>query len=341
MGRIFLLYYDYKHTSGNHAGMAHLARALKASNPAIRLIRQPKQEYKGGWVPALLYTIGLAIYLRVVLRPNDRVVFFEYLSGDFGFQDTITRLLRRWGVRNRFSGIVHLGGEQLLELYKTTAGIRARLDRIDQAIVFGSSLATFLRQSVGYRKQIVSTYHYADVEYYQPAPEAAHGARPLQVLFLGSLKRNMEQLADIITRTGEGVVFHVCAGGKHYPQLAALPHVVMHAYMSEAQLRSLMQACDVNLSVFYDTVGSNAITSTLAVGLVQVASNVGSIADYGDETNSFLCDSPAEFVQAIRLVANDRNRLESMKQHARRKAEKISLANFVSEFNALFEPHVP
>lgn len=41
-----------------------------------------------------------------------------------------------------------------------------------------------------------------------------------------------------------------------------------------------MKQSDVSLNVMNDTVGSNVITTSLAVGLAVVASNVGSISDY-------------------------------------------------------------
>lgn len=338
MGRIYVLFYDYLHTSGNHAGMAHLARTLRHSNSRIRLIKHPIQEYKGGWIVALGYAWIMAVYLRLVLRSGDQVVFFEYLSGDFGFQDTIARLLRKWRVSNFFSGIVHLGGDQLLELYKSHAGIKERLDLIDRVLVFGSSLRFFLQEQVRYRGEVIQTFHYADVDYYKPLSEGPkdHNSR-LQVLFLGAIKRNIAQLADIIGRVGDGIDFHICVGKhKGYPQLSKFPQVTEYGYLNEGELLELMRRCDVNLSVFYDTVGSNAITGTLAVGLAQVASHVGSIEDYGDSSNAIWCDSTADFTVALRTLKDDPQRLQSMKLSARRMAERISLPQFVSYFNTLF-----
>lgn len=336
MGRIYLLYYDYRHTSGNHAGMAYLARALRASNRSIRLFKHPAQEYRGGWVFALVYAVCLAIYLKVVLRRDDQVVFFEYLSGDFGYQDTLARLLRKWGCQNTFSGIVHLGGQQLLDLYKNPSGIRKRLDALDRVLVFGSSLKVFLSDSIGYGKPVILTYHYADTDFYKPSTEPRDRGRRVQVLFLGRLKRDVDQLLDIIKRTRGIVDYHICGDIKWHARFKGLPNVSVYPPLSEEDLRSLMQVCDVNLSVFYDTVGSNAITSTLASGLVQVASHVGSIEDYGDPLNSFWCKNTGDFVVALSMLSRDRERLGKMKEQARKKAESISLDSFVIYFNRLF-----
>src|SRR5690606_9142013 len=339
MANVFILYYDYRHTSGNHAGMAHLARTLAASDSRIKCIRHPDQQYKGGWIPAWFYSRFLAVYLRLVLKPGDQVVFFEYLSGDFGFQDTIVRLLRRWKVRHTFSGFVHLGGAQLLELYGSPDAIRRRLGWLDRVLVFGSSLYNFLQHTVGYSGEIVCTYHYADTEYYRPSdsPREEDSGR-LQVLFLGAIKRNLDQLAEIVSETGDSVDFHVCTGRHRYPQLEDLAHVTSYGYLREAELLALMQRCHVNLSVFYDTVGSNAITGTLAVGLAQVSSLVGSIEDYGDPSNSIWCGDTAAFVEALQTLASDRRRLQAMQISARQAAERMSLRKFITVFNDIFLP---
>lgn len=339
MARVFLLYYDYRHTRGNHAGMAHLARTLAAADPRVKCIKHPDQQYKGGWIPAWFYARLLAVYLRCILRPGDQVVFFEYLSGDFGFQDTIARLLRRWKVHHRFSGFVHLGGTQLLELYRTPQEIKRRLDWVDRVVVFGSSLRDFLQQTVGYRGETVHTFHYADTEYYAPLyslPDDESGR--LQVLFLGAIKRNLNQLATIVSETGDRVDFHICMGRQRYPQLEDMPYVTRYGYLSEAELLALMQRCQVNLSVFYDTVGSNAITGTLSAGLAQVASHVGSIEDYGDHSNAVWCVDTAAFVDTLHALAADRQRLQAMQHSARRMAERISLRSFTVLFNRIFLP---
>lgn len=338
MGKVYLLYYDYRHTSGNHAGMAYMARAMQISNRSICLIKHPEQEYRGGWLFAYGYALGLAAYLKLVLRRGDQVLFFEYLSGDFGYQDTIARLLRQWGCTNQFSGLVHLGGDQLMSLYKTPSGILWRLDYMDRILVFGSSLKTFLSDSVGYRKPIFRTYHYTETAFYVPSPKPRESGAPLQVLVLGKLKRNADQLTEIIGRTREMACFHVCAGSSTQASIANFPNVRIYPPLSEGDLRGLMQLCDVNLSVFYDTVGSNAITSTLACGLVQVASHVGSIEDYGDSTNSIWCARTDDFINALAVLANDEQRLTQMKKSARAQAERMSLGNSVNYFNTLLGP---
>ena len=86
-----------------------------------------------------------------------------------------------------------------------------------------------------------------------------------------------------------------------------------------------MQRAHVGLSVLTDTIGSNVICTSLACGLAQVVSDVGSIRDYCSDENSFLCTTVDDFVSALERLSTDRQLCERMGKAARRKAEEISL----------------
>lgn len=48
-----------------------------------------------------------------------------------------------------------------------------------------------------------------------------------------------------------------------------------------------MAKADLSLNVMEDTVGSNVITTSMAMGLGLIVTDVGSIRDYCDESNAF------------------------------------------------------
>jgi glycosyltransferase involved in cell wall biosynthesis len=77
-----------------------------------------------------------------------------------------------------------------------------------------------------------------------------------------------------------------------------------------------------------DTVGSNVITTSLACGLAQIVSDVGSIRDYCDETNTVFCKSTDEFVNALFRLNSDRNLVENMSRFALKQAESLSIKKF-------------
>ena len=47
-----------------------------------------------------------------------------------------------------------------------------------------------------------------------------------------------------------------------------------------------MANADISPNVMEDTVGSNVIVTSLAMGLAMICSNVGSIKDYCDDSNT-------------------------------------------------------
>ncbi|SKB48754.1 Glycosyltransferase involved in cell wall bisynthesis [Parapedobacter luteus] len=333
--KVYLLYYDFKHTSGNHAGMAYFSRQLANQVPQIVLVKHINQEYRGGRFVAYIYAICIFIYLLFVLKKGDKVVFMEYLSKYFAHQNVIANLLRRVGLKQRLAGLVHLGGKHLLSLYGSKREIKKQLAVLDQVIVFGGSLAEFIRE-VGYEGEVVQTFHYVDTAFYQPDMRKKQDDNRLHVLFMGSLLRNFAQLEKIIAAcSGQGIVFHIGMGKSKRMLLSHSDHVRIYGYLTEMEMLKLMQCCDVNLSVLEDTIGSNVITSTLAAGLIQVVTEVGSIRDYCDERDSFFCRETVDYINALNQLASCSQLREEMRTAAINKGTSFDLMKSIQAFHRL------
>lgn len=331
---VYILYYDFASTSGNHAGMSYLAQKLKVQFPEVQLIKHFPQEVKGGRFWVHIHTVLLFCYLFIFLKPGDKVFFMEYLTYGVAFQDRIAKWLKRAGKSNKLIGLVHLAGSHLLDLYGDEKIISQKLSYLDKIVVFGSSLASFIRER-GFNKEITICHHYVDSTFYHPQ-EANGEHEKLHVIIVGRLKRNFEQLNEIITKAADNVVFHLCLGDKPLPEIFKKQiNVKAYGFLSEEELLKRMQTCDVHLAVLEDTVGSNAITSAMAVGLVQVVSDVGSIRDYCNESNSILCTSVSDFTEALSFLSQNLVLVTSMKNSARHQAEKMSLENFYKSFPGL------
>ena len=295
MGLTYIVYYDFAITSGNHAGMSHLARLIGKERSEVRLIKSIPHQFRFGTAFALLYAISLAVYFKFKLKKEDQVFFFEYLTKGVAHQDLTARWMKRLRISNALLGLVHLSGNHLLEKYKTEEQIRIKLKPLSKVFVFGSSLERFLRRAC-YQKEIVTTFHYVDNHYYRPLPAKQVQTPELRVICMGGLKRNFRLLKTVIAAMPE-VHFNILKGNYDLKtEFEDCRNVTLHGYLTEDVMRSLMQECDVSLSVMEDTVGSNVITSSMAVGLVQVVSDVGSIRDYCNEENSFLCKTTADFI---------------------------------------------
>jgi glycosyltransferase involved in cell wall biosynthesis len=331
--KVYLMYYKWPNTAGNHAGMEYLAKKLKANKPYISLIQHIPQQFTGGKYIGTIYSFFIMVYLTIALKKGDKVFFMEYLGGGFSHQERIAKALEYLRKDVEYLGLVHLAGTHLLELYKDDAILSKKLSPINKVVVFGSTLKKFII-SLGYKRDVIKSYHYVDTDYYKPSLVKC-SKQHLQVIVMGSLKRNFVRLKEIIRLSDIDVNFNVCVGNTaNYVGLEDANNVTIYKYLQEGELLKLMQNCDVNLSVLEDTIGSNAITTAFAVGLVQVVSDVGSIRDYCNEKNSIICSSTEEFVAALKKLSNDRDLLTQMKDSCLQTASLLALSNYYNEFES-------
>ncbi len=157
------------------------------------------------------------------------------------------------------------------------------------------------------------------------------------MICMGSLKRNHDLLKDVITHC-PFADFNICMGGKEYSYLfEETDNVNMHGYLPEDELLALMQQSDVSLSALYDTVGSNVIVTSMATGLVNVVSDVGSIRDYCSENDSFLCNDKKAFISALQKLNDNKNLLKELSANSIEKTRNLDLEKFLKVFPGLIE----
>ena len=340
MFKATIFYYEWPSTAGNHAGMAYFARRLKENYPhQVRLIAVPVQISQARYRVQKLWRMWLVSRLSLGLDPQERFFFTEYLSGRIsGDHRAIALEMRRRGMQNRLIGLVHLPKQSLLSLYGSDY-IDEGLEALDKIIVFGHSLGDYFRE-IGFGEKVCETFYYADTRYYMPAPSPRDGGNNLRVIFMGSLYRNYTLLKQIVLACPD-IQFEICMGKQSLSdQFGDLPNVNLYPYLPEAKLIAKIHQADANLSIFDDTVGSNVIVTSLACGLPQVVSDVGSIRDYCTSENAFLCKDPQDYINALTKLSENPDLRKSMSHAARRQAERFSLENSIQWLENLFEQHV-
>ncbi|RZJ82485.1 MAG: glycosyltransferase family 1 protein [Flavobacterium sp.] len=336
MSKTYIVFYDYSNTSGNHAGMAYLSRFLANELTEVSAIENMNQEFVSGRYVSRIYSFFLAVYLFFVLKKKDKVFFFEYLMKDLGHHEMMARLLRFLGFKGEILGLTHLSGQHLLEYYKDEEDILNRLAPIDRLFVFGSSLKVFF-QKIGCKKPIIRTFHYVDTSFYKPRINTTSQDDRMNVLCMGTLKRDYALLKEIIQQSSN-VDFHICMGKKDLrSEFGEMKNVILYPFLEELELLELIQKSDVSLSVMEDTVGSNVITTSLAGGLVQIVSEVGSIHDYCTIENSFFCNTTADYLAALNNLNTNRDLLSEMKLKARTHSLAMSKEQFLSEFKSFIK----
>lgn len=335
MNNIYLVYFEWSMTKGNHAGMAYLAECLDRDIPNVKAIKMISGRSKFVKVLNIFYSVYLAIKLRIVLKADDRVFLMEYLARSC-FQDILAKSLRLLGTKNEITGLVHLAGNHLLEIYGSIEPIKHKLKYIDRIITLGSSLTDFIKNEVGF-KNVATTFHYSDVNYYKPSEETRHNSA-LKVLCIGATKRDFVFLSQLVKDMPD-IHFNICQGHhdlKSY--FKGCSNITLYGYMPESDLLRLMQTSDVNLSVMEDTIGSNVIVGGLSTGMIMVVSDVGSIRDYCTDEESFLCKTEKDFTNALDYLRNHIEEVPMWREKSYKRGCQFSYERFRDVFmNELFK----
>lgn len=336
---VYILYCEFDNTKDNHTGMAYFFERLAVDHKDVRLIKNINQNFSGSKYIGFFYAVFLFVFLRVVLKKNDKVLFGEYLTKDIAFQDVTAKLLRFTGCNHIFTGLVHLAPSHLLELYKKKEAIKKRLKYLDNTVTFGSSLHNFIKD-VDPTIKVKRTVHYVENNFYRYDIKSDRCFEPIQVLVMGAIKRDFAKLVNVLRASPPSVFFHICLG-KSYQELKhffeSFENVKIYGYLEEDRLKGLMQMCLVNMSILLDTVGSNAITTSLAMGQIQIVSDVGSIRDYCDEDFAIFCKEDNDFINAIiYLNGLPKEELIHMSITAHNKSRAMWIDTISAKFKEIF-----
>jgi glycosyltransferase involved in cell wall biosynthesis len=205
---------------------------------------------------------------------------------------------------------------------------------VDKIITLGSSLSAFLSTKGISEDKIITSFHYVDREFYR-AEIISKPLSKLRIISMGNLYRDYETL-KIITDNLPDAEFYICKGHDSIDHLfLQAKNVKLFGYIEENELKNLMSQSDVSLNVLFDTIGSNVITTSLSMGLAIVTSDVGSIRDYCDETNTIFCRNSVDFVNAIKKLNQNREILNDFKNSSLKKSERLSIESFNNEMKKL------
>jgi glycosyltransferase involved in cell wall biosynthesis len=113
-------------------------------------------------------------------------------------------------------------------------------------------------------------------------------------------------------------------------------NVLIKGYMSEDELRNQMNQSDVSINVMDDTVGSNVITTSLAMGLALVVTDVGSIRDYCSDKNAVFCENTAQsLILSVNELAGHVDKVKKMGRESLEFSSNLSIENVDAWFDSL------
>lgn len=337
----YLICQEWINTSNNHAGIKYLCDELEKCYPS---------EYKSICIPDFFKNFtGNIIYKKIIwflsllkykkrikkiirymlynLKEDDSVFLMEYMTKMYP-QLPIALALKKHQPCIPVYGMIHLVPRELEKFFPEPFFTMWK-DNIDKALTLGHSLSDYLI-SRGYNKnKVVTLFHYVENNYYQPTFDKSKN-KTLTVIAMGNQMRNVKLLRQIV-QDNTNVKFIICQGVSNLlSQFADCDNVQLIPFVPEDKLKDYMDEADISLNVMIDTVGSNVIVTSLAMGLAMVCSNVGSITDYCDNSNSILCDNdkPESFSKAIQTLEQDRDLLESMKKRSLILSKNLTIEHF-------------
>lgn len=350
----YLIVQDWDNTHGNHAGMVHMCKLLcekypdkyrmfvneapkpnrASGNGLVHRIRQHFERLAERKKNAKEY-IKLCTPMFAMLKEGDEVFLLEY-----NWPQTSQYELACY-IKNCFNGVKLYALSHLTPTYfnklKDSKKYILEWDKpIDKQLTLGTSLTSFFKE-IGISEGKISTgFHYVDGHYYNNVVEYVNN--PITVITIGALQRDFQLLADVVKGNPE-VNWIICKGRKNIDGLfTKLDNVTLVGYVQEDDLKRYMSISDISLNILEDTVGSNVITTSMAMGLGIVVSDVGSIHDYCDDTNAVFCLNTAEsFSNAIRNLSHNKGKVLAMRQSSYEKSTAFKIQKIDEWFNTLNE----
>lgn len=323
--KVYIVCAIWDNTKDNHAGMYYLAKKIKNKLGSQCILIGLPTKWNRFIFPIIPFiNLIIAFYIRIISRPGDILFLMEFLLPRCG-QYYFAKILHS---KLKVLAIAHLVPELINKVY-TTSSLRKELNYVHKLFVLGHSLKDFLISKGIDDSKISTTFHYVDTEYYKSTKDLYGDT--LNIICMGNMQRDYGNLVSII-KSCPFATFHICMGMKysdvgHYKELN---NVKTYGFLQEEELLELMQSCDISLNVMYDTIGSNVITTSLATGLVVVASDVGSIRDYIiDGENGYLFSDINDAILILNSLDKNRDDLKKISNAGIKRARQLDIKNSI------------
>lgn len=346
----YLIVQDWQSTHGNHAGMKHMCDLLVTKYPdeykmfvkeCPRTWKSPrtfmekicwrlhgkyaKEHYLKKTYP--LEYLELCSPMFSNLKAGDEVFLLEYLL-PWASQYELACYIRENYPKVKIYALSHLTGKYFDEMTaKEPDLIQKWAKPVDKLLTLGSSLSSYFEKAGVSKEKISTGFHYVDSDYYQKQQPMKSNS-PLKVIMMGALQRDYGMLAEVVKQCPD-VHWIICRGRKNVDDLfPKTPNVELKGFLEEDELRHQMDIADVSLNVMEDTVGSNVITTSMAMGLAMVVSDVGSIRDYCNDENALFCQNNVEqFVRSTKKLQNNLQLVLRMKKASLENSKRLQIDN--------------
>ena len=344
---IYLVVQDWSNTTNNHAGIKYLCNRLQQKHPDEFEVILIPDFYQGFSSNLLLRKINMFLARRkffsrlnqvyrelcAKLKTGDKVFLMEYME-QLCPQVSLAERLKHSHPYLSIYAMVHLVPEKLNDDFSQEEYTKW-IKPIDYIVTLGSSLTRYFIERGFDESKIITTFHYVENDYYKVA-DRLPSRKSITVIAMGNQMRNVSLLHDIVLQLPQ-VKFIVCQGVVNMEnEFADCTNVSLIPFVSEAKLRDYMASAGVSLNVMKDTIGSNVIVTSMAMGLAMVCSDVGSIRDYCNDSNCLFANTTQDFVKAVKALSENVDRLNGMKQASLKKSSDLTIGNFYNNIKPYF-----
>ncbi|MBN2120510.1 MAG: glycosyltransferase family 4 protein, partial [Candidatus Omnitrophica bacterium] len=213
------------------------------------------------------------------------------------------------------------------DYFETVIRKKNHLRKLDAIIALSKAQYDYFKSLIG-RDKVFLLPHGVDTDFFVPSQNTGQNGA-LRCLFVGQWLRDFMTLKRVIQTlnfTDKDVRFDIVTTQEYKTYFNALGNVSVYSGITDKELLGLYQKATVLVMPLLDCTANNSILEALACGLPVVATDVGGVRQYLDETCGILVskkDPKAMADEVIELFENKPLR-KAMSEKAREKALSFS-----------------
>lgn len=270
--------------------------------------------------------------LKMVFRRRE---VFHFIYGEFSY---------------RFSGFLpRLRGSQLICTYHLPPAWLSEfipdrhtghLSRLDAVVVVASNQIDYFARFLP-RERVFVVPHGVDTQFFRPGATSDISAGDT-CLFVGDHLRDFSALRaaiQVIAARRPQTRFVAVTPERNFPHFTGLPQVVLETNLPDEQILRRYQTSALLMQPMMDCTANNSILEAMACGLPTVATDVGGVRDYLDDSCGVLVppgDSEGLAREVIGLLGDD-SRRRAMSGNSRTRALRFEWSKVATELQQVYE----
>jgi len=218
----------------------------------------------------------------------------------------------------------------------------AYLSRLSGAVVLSRAQIPYFAQFLP-RHSIFFVPHGVDTAYFRPG-EVRTNSTQRECIFVGSYERDIDMLHQVIAAVQHDMPtlrFRVVTSPRaiaRLTQLGGLPNTELLMRIPDGQLLTIYQQADLMVMPLLRCTANNAILESLACAVPVVATDIGGVPDYVDQTCGALArpgDLDDMVSHTLRLLRSTTQLLE-LRRGARERALEFDLPLVAQQLKAVY-----